>query len=76
MHRKQGHAKGLNQVFNELQELLKCDLWIAVALNNPMYDIASDIYLKMGFISSVKIAYKTPSEIYFPIGFLELKRKY
>lgn len=76
LHRKQGHARGLNQVFNTLQNLLKCDLWIAVALNNPLYDVATDIYLKMGFVSSVKFAYKTPSEINFPIGFLEMKRTF
>lgn len=76
LHRKQGHANGLKQVFDELQDLLKCDLWIAVALNNPLYNIASDIYLKMGFISELKVAYKTPSEINFPIGFLEMKRIY
>lgn len=76
LHRKNGHAKGLKQVFDELQSALKCDLWIAVALNNPLYDIATDIYLKMGFISDIKVSYKTPSEISFPIGFLGMNKYY
>jgi hypothetical protein len=76
VYRQRGHAKGLNTVFTDLQHMLECDLWIAVALNNPMYKVASDIYLNMGFIDDVKISYKTPTGVLYPPGFMEMKRHY
>lgn len=76
VHRQRGYAKGLNKVFTELQHMLRCDLWIAVALNNPMYKVASDIYLNMGFTNDVKVSYKTPTGIIYPPGFMEMKRNY
>lgn len=74
LYRRKGYAKDLNKVFTELQNLIQCDLWIAVALNNPMYKIAIDTYVKMGFIDDIKIKYTTPSNIKYPDGFVELKR--
>lgn len=73
-YRRQGYAKGLNKAFDVLQNMLQCNLWIAVALNNPMYKIAVDTYINMGFINDVKITYKTPSDIMYPSGFMEMRK--
>lgn len=75
-YRRNGYAKGLKNVFDSLQNVLTCDLWIAVASNNPMYQIAVDIYIKMGFVHDIKVSYKTPSDVFYPAGFIEMRRNY
>lgn len=74
--RQQGYAKDLNYVFSILQNTLKCDLWIAVAFNNPMYKIVFDMYIKMGFIDDIKTNIFTPSKVYYEMGFTEMWKRY
>lgn len=74
--RRNGYAKKLNTVFKILQDILKCDLWIAVSFNNPMYTFVLEMYKKMGFMDDIKSNTYTPSKIYYPTGFTELWKKY
>ena len=66
----------LNYIIEEIQPVLKCNLWIAVSSTNPMYSIATEIYQKAGFTDDVKRNAITPSQIVYENGFLEMYKYY
>lgn len=69
--RRQGHVKELLKFLFSLQKYLHADYWIAVALNNPMYSIATGIYARAGFNDKVGLHSVTPSGILYPLGFMQ-----
>lgn len=71
-YRRQGHVKELLEFIFHLQEYNKFNLWIAVALNNPMYSIVTSIYINAGFTDNVRLGSTTPSGIHYSQGFIEL----
>lgn len=71
-YRRQGQVKELLNFIFYLYEYNKFNLWIAVALNNPMYSIVTRIYINAGFTDNVGLNSITPSGILYSHGFLEL----
>lgn len=69
--RQQGHAKELLKFLFIFQTYLQTDYWIAVALNNPMYSIATGIYTRAGFTDKIGLNSITPSGIVYPLGFMQ-----
>ena len=64
----------MQYIINTVQSTLECDLWIAVATNNGMYDVATKIYQDCGFTDDIQNKYWTPSGIIYEKGFLEMYR--
>lgn len=75
--RRKNYCKELMQyITNIIQPTLECDLWIAVATNNEMYDVATKIYQDCGFTDNIRNTYLTPSGIIYEKGFLEMYRNF
>lgn len=76
LHRNRGYASRLGVAFDELQQTLKCDMWIAVASNNPLHSVAVEMYIKMGFTGGIRTSYITPSGISSLEGFTRMIKPY
>lgn len=74
-YRSRGYASGLRHAFDAIQTHIGCDMWLAVAMDNPMYHIAMRTYIHMGFNHGMRNGYVTPSGVVIPSGFTELFRK-
>lgn len=74
--RQKGYCKQILQYIFQIQNALKCDLWIAVSTDNPLYNTVTEIYRKAGFVDNVEISYLTPSNIVYERGFLQMFKIY
>jgi hypothetical protein len=58
-HRRKGNTKDLIIAFDNLQKTFKCDLYLFVDKENPLYNVLVKLYTDMGFVPITTASKKT-----------------